>query len=167
MKKLVLLVAATSLLATAFAAPAEAEFHGVTCQLEGSAKLSPGLTSEEGKYNVVFSGDLSNCQSTGEATSGTVKAQATAEGTCAEATAEGHALIKWDTGKKTLVEFSTTDIGALVLLDYHVTKSNDDAALAGDQGYGSLLFQADPTACNTDAGIKEASFTGQVGSGSE
>ena len=164
MKKVALVLSVVALVAAALAAPAVAEPHGITCELSGDAQLSPGLTSEDGKYNVVFEGELANCLSSGDESSGTVKAQATAEGNCAHATAEGHALIKWDTGKKSMVDFTTEDIGALVILEYTVTKSNASGALEGDSGMGVLAFQADPTACESEEGITDAAFTGQVGS---
>ena len=166
MKKALLIFASIALVAV-FAPTVAAEPHGITCQLTGEAKLAPGLTAEGGKYNVVFTGELSGCQSSGDIGGGTVKAQATAEGSCVHAVAEGHALIKWDNGNKSQVDFTTEDVGALVVLDFEITKSNDDTAVEGDQGLGALFFQADPMGCNSDEGIKEASFEGQIASGGE
>ena len=164
MRKILLILSSMALVATAFAAPAGAEPHGTTCSLEGAATLKPGLSMENGEYKVSFKGELTDCQSTGDATSGTVTAKAVATGTCGEATAEGVAIIKWDSKTTTTVEFSTVDIGALVILDGEVTKSNDAGLAEGDSIFGALVFQADPADCAGD-GITEASFNGQVGGG--
>jgi hypothetical protein len=165
MKKSVLVLSCVALLVGAFAAPAPAaEFHGTTCSLTGSATLKPGLSMENGEYKVAFKGELTDCQTTADATGGTVTAKAVATGTCGEATAEGVAQIKWDNGSKSTVEFATTDIGALVILEGEATKSNDGGVRTGDSVFGLLAFQADPTACTGD-GISEASFNGQVVAG--
>lgn len=163
MKKALLIISSMALLATAFASPAIAEeLHGSTCSLTGKATLKPGLSIESGEYKVTFTGELTDCQSTSsDATSGVVKAKAVATGTCGEATAEGVATVTWDTKAKTVVEFSTTDIGALVVLDGEVTKSNDTGLIAGDSVFGALAFNADPAECMGD-GISEATFEGQV-----
>jgi hypothetical protein len=162
MKKSLLILSCIALLLGVFAAPAPAaEFHGTTCSLTGSATLKPGLSMENGEYKVSFKGELTDCQTTGDATAGTVTAKAVATGTCGEATAEGVAQIKWDNGSKSTVEFSTTDIAALVFLTGEVTKSNDTGLLQGDSVFGALAFQADPADCAGD-GITEASFNGQV-----
>jgi hypothetical protein len=163
MKKALLIISSMALIAAAFISPATAaEFHGSTCSLTGEATLKPGLSMESGEYKVAFTGELTDCQSTtSDATSGAVKAKAVATGTCGEATAEGVATITWDTDAKTTVEFSTTDIGALVILQGEVTKSNDTGLLTGDSVFGALAFNADPAECMGD-GISEASFNGQV-----
>ena len=167
LRKALFVIACVSLVTGLLAAPATAqEFRGITCGLEGTAKLKPGLTSTDGEYKVAFTGTLNDCQTTGDATGGTVKAKALANGNCAHAVAEGKATIKWDNGNTTAVSFSTEDVGALVVLTYEVVKSNEPAAATGDQGIGLLAFQADPTACETEEGITKADFVGQVGSGS-
>ena len=162
MKKVVLILSSLALVASAFAAPASAmEFHGTTCSLTGAATIKPGLSMESGEYKVTFAGELTDCQTTGDATSGKVTAKAVATGTCAEATAEGLATVKWDTKAKTTVEFSTTDIGALVILQGEVTRSTDTGLTKGDSVFGALAFNADPAECTGD-GIEKASFEGQV-----
>ena len=164
MKKLLTLLAAGFILA-ALVVPAHAEPHGVTCSLSGDAKIKPGLTSTSGDMKVKFSGELTDCQNTGDATSGTVKATATATGSCAQAAAEGVAVVKWDDGNATKVEFTTTDIGALVILQAKVVSSTESSLAEGDTELGVLAFQADPTLCAGD-GVTEATFNGQIGGGS-
>ena len=163
MKKALLILSSIAVIASAFISPATAaEFHGSICSLSGEATLKPGLSIESDEYKVVFTGELTDCQSTSsDATSGIVKAKAVATGTCGEATAEGVATITWDTNAKSVVEFSTTDIGALVILQGEVTKSNDTGLITVDSVFGALAFNADPAECMGD-GISEASFEGQV-----
>ncbi|MGH2806593.1 MAG: hypothetical protein ACRDKT_04890 [Actinomycetota bacterium] len=143
-----------------------AEEHGITCSLTGEAKLKPGLNMDDGEYKVTFTGELSDCLATGDASSGTVKAKAVGSGTCGHNTTEGVAMIKWDNKTKTIVDFSTEGAGATVLLTATVTKSNESSLVEGDDAFGLLVFQADPTACESDAGVTEAGFNGQVGGGS-
>ena len=164
MKKALFTFLAAALLIGALVVPANAESHGVTCSLSGDATIKPGLTTTGGAYTVKFTGELTDCQSTGDATSGAVKATAKANGSCGEATAEGIAVVKWDDGKTTKVSFTTTDIGALVILQATVVSSTESALAKGDSEYGVLAFQADPTLCAGD-GVTEASFTGQIGGG--
>ena len=165
MKKTLLILSCIALIGAAFAPSVGAiEPHGSTCSLEGEATLKPGLSMENGEYKVAFNGELTGCQSTGDASSGAVSAKATATGTCAEATAEGVATIKWDSKTTSVVDFTTTDLGALVILEGEVTKSNDAGLVEGDSIFGALVFQADPTQCTGD-GVTKASFNGQVGGG--
>ena len=167
MGKKLMIVLAAGLLIAAFAPPVQAdEEHGITCSLVGEATLKPGLNMNDGDYKVAFTGDLTDCLATGDASSGTVKAKAVGSGTCGHNTTEGKAMIKWDNKTHTMVDFTTEGAGAGVLLTATVTHSTEPSLQEGDDAFGLLVFQADPAACNSDAGVTEASFNGQVGGGS-
>ena len=97
-------------------------------------------------------------------TSGKVVAKGTANAACEGGTAEGVAVVKWNTKKKTTVEFSTVDVGASVTLTGEVTKSTDPAFGPGDTILGQLAFTADVSQCQS--GLKSADFLGQIGGGS-
>jgi hypothetical protein len=166
MKKSVALLA-ISLMALSIQTTSVAAERGYTCTLAGAAKFTPGLTAEAQELKFVFKGGFTGCQST----DGTSNAKLSATGvvhdaSCATSQAEGVAKIKWDNGKKTTVEFTTEDVGAAVFLTGTVGKSSSEAAQTGDDTFAALAFNADATKCNTDDGITEAEFSGQVGGGS-
>ena len=164
MKKL-LAVLAISIMA--FSQQAVAAEHGYTCSVTGGAKFKPGLTSEAQQLKFVFKGEYTGCQSTDGASGAKLSAKGVVnDASCAMSQAEGVATIKWDNGKKTSVEFTTEDVGALVFLTGTVGKSNSEAAQSGDDAFAALAFNADVTKCNTDEGITEAEFSGQAGGGS-
>ena len=164
-KRLLALASGIALAMSLATAPAVAEQRGTTCAITGKANFNPGLTVVPGTYKFKFSGKLSDCQSTGDATSGKVKAKGTANAACEGGTAQGTAVVKWNTGKKTTVKFSTVDVGALIVLRGNVTKSTDSGLGKGDNILGALIFQADPAEC-AYGGLTGATFTGQVGGGS-
>ena len=166
MRKLIAVatICCISLLPQATGSAAE---HGFTCTIEGSATFEPGLNSEAQELKFVFKGEMSGCQATDGATGGTVKAKGLVnDATCASSAAEGVAKVKWDNGKKSTLDFTTTDVAAVIFLTGTVGKSNSEAAQTGDDVFAGLLFNADITKCNTDEGITEATFEGQVGGGS-
>lgn len=141
-----------------------AEQRGITCGLTGTAKFKKGLTLTPAVYKFTFTGTLADCQSTGGATSGTVKAKGTADASCEVGTTEGTAAIKWDNKKKTTVEFSTYDVGASVTLAATVLKSTETSVGTGDNIVGELAFEADVSQCPD--GLETADFIGQIGGGS-
>jgi hypothetical protein len=164
--KRILIGVVTLLLLTLPLTPSMAESHGFTCTVTGTAAFTPGLTADTQEMKFSFKGELTDCQATGEATDGTVTAKGTANGSCASGKAEGVAKVKWSDGKKSTVEFSTTDVAAGVLLQGSVTKSNAGGAVTGDDVLGVLAFNADPQQCETKDGVQEADFQGQVVGGS-
>jgi hypothetical protein len=166
MKKTVALIGISILCLIPQAAGSAAE-RGYTCTLAGAASFTPGLTSEPQELKFVFKGEYSGCQSTDGASGAKLTAKGVVhDASCAMSNAEGVAKIKWDNGKRTTVGFSTEDVGASVTLTGTVTKSNSEAAQSGDDAFAQLAFDADVTKCNTDEGITEAEFSGQVGGGS-
>ena len=149
---LVLTVAAlgVSLLAVA---PAGAAPGGGECQLQGTANLSPALSSTSSNFTYSFSGALSGCQSnlagaptagtvsagitlpesvtltntsTGTTTTGTVSYQepvASGTGSCGNSTTSGVSLSTWNDGKHTVVGYSTNGAAAAVALQGTVVAS--------------------------------------------
>ena len=164
MKKLFAILAISTIGLSPQAVAAE---HGYTCTLTGGAKFTPGLTAETQQLKFVFKGEYSDCQSTDGASGAKLSAKGVVnDASCAMSQAEGVAKIKWDNGKKTTVEFTTEDVGALVFLTGTVGKSNSEAAQTGDDVFAGLIFDADATKCPSDEGITEAEFSGQAGGGS-
>ena len=171
MRRIAIAACAASLLALPIApassSPLDAEPRGMTCSLSGAAKFSPGLTAEARDIKFKFKGELSDCQSSGGASAGTVTSKGTvADASCASGAGEGIAKVKWDDGTSSIIEFQTTDVTALVWLEGTATKSTADVPAEGDPIYGALGFDADPTQCETEEGITTADFMGQVGGGS-
>ena len=93
MRRLILLVSVIAI-GLLPANAGHAEQRGITCGLTGSATFKPGLTITPGTYKFSFTGDLADCQSTGGATAGTVKAKGTADAACEGGTAQGKATVK-------------------------------------------------------------------------
>ena len=164
MRRLIVFLAAGALSLIPAGITAQAEQRGTTCGLSGSATFKPGLTSTPSAVKFVFKGSLTDCQTTGDATSGKVVAKGTADAGCIGGTAEGVATVKWDTKKKTIAKFATTDVGASVTLQGEVTKSTEPGLGAGDTILGEVIFDADVTQCQT--GLTKADFLGQIGGGS-
>ena len=163
LKKLIVLLASAALIAGPAGHLSAAE-RATSCGLTGKANFKPGITLTPGTYDVTFKGKLADCLSTGKVTSGKVSAVAVAEASCEFGTVEGKATVKWDTGKKTKIKFSTTDIGASVTLTGQVTKSSESSFKKNDNILGQLAFNADVSQCTS--GLKSAEFSGQVIGGS-
>ena len=104
----------------------------------------------------------------------------TGTGGCASSTTQGESLATWADGSTTVVSYSTTGAAAAVALSGTVAPSMTLTALnaqsgdpttytinttryAGDSSGGTLTFQpADPTACNTSAGVTSAAISGAL-----
>jgi hypothetical protein len=164
MKKVLILLTAAGLIA-GLSAHVSAAPRGTTCSLAGKATFDQGLTLVPGKYGFSFKGKLTDCLSTGKVKSGRVTSTGTAEAACEGGTATGKATVVWNTGTKTVIKFSTVNVGALVTLRGKVTKSNEKSIGKKDNVLGELAFEADPTEC-AYGGVRSATFHGQVGGGS-
>jgi hypothetical protein len=163
MKKLLLMIACAALVIGPTGHLSAAE-RLTACGLTGKANFKPGITLVPDTYKVTFTGKLADCQSTGKVKSANVRAVATADASCELGTVEGKSTIVWDTGKKTVVKFSTVDVGASVTLTGQVTKSSESSFKKNDNILGQLAFEADATQCTS--GLKSAKFTGEVFGGS-
>lgn len=143
------------------------EPRGMTCTITGAAKFSPGLNTEARTIQFTFKGELTDCESSGGITSGVVKAAGKVEdASCASGQGIGKAKVHWNDGSQSSFDFETTDVTAGVVLRGETTKSTAEVPAEGDPVYGLLAFDADPTQCQGNPGIKGAEFEGQVGGGS-
>ena len=191
---------AVTALVVGLAGPAAAQ-SGAGCSLQGTASFSPGLTGTAGNFNYSFSGALSNCLSStgpGPAGGGNVEAGKvftsngehfqepvpSGNGTCQNGTTSGKAIITWQGGDVTIIDYTTTSAAAAVVLQGDVIGSLTIPAInpqtgqptsytlhttrwSGASALGLLAFQpSDPTACN-GSGVTSAGITGFTGVGSE
>jgi hypothetical protein len=98
-------------------------------------------------------------------------------GTCANGTTSGTSIISWADGTATVIAYTTTSAGAAVDLTGQVVPSVTLAAINPAPGqptsetisstrfsafsaFAPLAFQADPTQCNTAAGVSSAGISG-------
>jgi hypothetical protein len=106
------------------------------------------------------------------------------QGSCATGTTSGIAIVTWADGTRTVESYNTTSVAAAVHLTGTVIPSVTMPAInpqvgqptsitiattryAGASSLGELTFQpADPTACNTAAGVPSAGIDGFIGLGS-
>ena len=109
------------------------------CELQGTARFSPGLNANAQNFTYSFNGSLSACQSTqsGAPASGTVSAGEIAtiggqqfqepvpsgNGSCGNSTTSGTAIVTWADGTQTVVQYSTTGAAAAVHLQGTVASS--------------------------------------------
>ena len=152
---------------------------GGACQLAGTASFTPGLTSSSQSFTYTFSGNLTGCQSNnGAPGSGTVSTlePATGTGSCSNSTTAGYSISQWADGLQTIVKYTTTGAGALVVLQGTVVPSvtvgtttystTEPSTPAGASALGELTFStASPTgvtACNTSAGLPSAVINGFI-----
>ncbi len=147
------------------AAAGNAEPHGVMCSLSGKATFSEGLTGEVQKVSYKFTGTLDDCESSDESLeSGHVVANGSGELSCEYGTSEGTANVHWDNGESSVIDFTTREAGAYVDVQTTAAKSDEPAVAKGDNGHGSLVFQANPEDCSKKDGVKTATFDGTIGS---
>ena len=149
--------------------------------MQGTASLSPGLSTTAQAFSYSFTGSLGNCHATtsGAPASGTVFAgtnglpAATGNGSCASSTTSGIAVVQWSDGTTTVIQYTTR--GALAGVDLQgsvissVTSSTGTTytttRYAGDTSAGQLVFQPpSPTSCTT--GVTTAAISGAVELGS-
>jgi hypothetical protein len=131
-----------------------------SCQLQGTANFSPGLSSGTQPFSYSFGGDLSSCQSSeaGVPTSGAVEAGKTlaeqvknsktgatdtvtyqepipsGSGGCGSSTTSGSALVTWADGTHTVESYSTTGALAAVNLSGSVAPSLTLTAVNAQEG---------------------------------
>lgn len=143
------------------AMPAGADPHGALCHIAGKATFSKGLTTDAQDVKYKFTGTLDNCEASDSAYTGaTLSAKGAGSLSCGQGTSKGVAVIKWNTGKKSTVTYTTTSFGALVQIQGDVTKGQ----FAGDSAIGGLVFEANPPDC-FGGGVKTATFDGLTGYG--
>jgi hypothetical protein len=174
---------------------------GGECQLAGSASFTPGLTGTSHSFNYSFNGALSGCQSnttppspaSGNVSAGqTITYQggtyqepaATGNGDCSSSTTQGTSITAWADGDYTVVNYTTTGAGALVLLQGTVASgitltgtlngqpstvtipTNEPSTPVGASALGELTFSTSSptgvTACNTTGGLTSAQINGLI-----
>lgn len=151
---------------------ASAAARAITCKMSGTVEVKPGLRAPapgyDGEpYKVKITGELTGCQgSQGVPGSAVLKGTGRGDGTCVLRALDGESSLKWDNGNETTFEFSTQDVASANVFTSTITKSNEPAMQEGDGGFGALRFQGDTSKCNTDEGVKSATFEGQLTSGS-
>jgi hypothetical protein len=139
--------------------------HGVGCQLTGVAKISPGLGTSVQATKVSFTGKLSNCQSSdSKLTSAKVSAKGSGQLSCAGGSSKGIATIRWNTGKKSYISYTTNGVGNGDALQFTTKKSTEPALAKGDQGGGGIAFTSFKGDC-TSGGVTSASFNGMTVAG--
>lgn len=198
--------AAAAVIGGAFVAgPASAAPNGGACQLDGQANFHPGPGIDpQGAFGYDFSGDLTGCQSGsadnpgggGPVSAGTISAGQpftyqgvqynpidvpSGTGSCALGQTTGTAVVTWDNGGISFVQYETNSAGAGVELDGtvvdSVTATPTDPTLpaatlsstefSGDQAAGVLAFEVtDPTQCTADGGVTSAGIQGATAIGS-
>jgi len=162
------------------AATASAQTGG-GCQLQGTANISPGLSTTAQNFTYSFTGNLTNCQSStsGAPTGGTVFAGTnglpvpSGNGSCVSSTTSGTAVIQWSDGTTTVVGYTTSGALAGVALQGSVIPSVTSSTgttyttsrYAGASALGQLVFQPpSPTDCQTGATTAAISGATELGS---
>jgi hypothetical protein len=154
-------VAGLGLGATVAALPSSAAGpHGLGCQLSGVAKISPGLSTSVKATKYTFAGKLTNCQSSdSKLKSGKVTAAGSGQLSCAGGSTKGLATITWNTGKTSVIKFTTNGLANGDQLQFTTTKSSESGLKKGDQGAGGLAFTSFKGDC-TSGGVTAATFQG-------
>jgi hypothetical protein len=163
MRRIVLVVAAAMIAGMfAWVQPASAAPGGAGCHISGTATFSKGLNQTAQTVTYKFTGKLDNCQSSGTSYSGaTISAIGKGSLSCGQGTSAGVATVKWSNKKTSVVPYTTTSFGALVVVQGTVKTGE----FAGDGTLGTLAFEANPPDC-FGAGVKTANFDGFDGYGS-
>lgn len=153
---LLLLVTAAATVALIAPAGSAADDTQGGCQLSGAASVNPGLTTEDQAIKFSFTGDLTNCQGTGDVTGGTLAAKGKGTGSCAGNDTKGKAKAVWSNGKKSTLKFTTAGTGPEVEVTGTVTKG----LFKGDPVNAHLAFETmSPQDCVGD-GLTDPTFDG-------
>lgn len=169
------------------------------CVLDGTADFSKGLTTTAQDFDYSFAGTLANCTGSFAEKGGTVSAgkpitlagvayrpvdQPVGNGSCTSSTTSGKAFVQWDTGKFSVIDYSTTgyaaavaltgsfDAGSILLASVATDQAGQPLSTrtvaldyGGDYSGGPVAFEPpDPTAC-AGAGVTTAGIQGFIGHG--
>ena len=139
--------------------------HGVGCQLDGVAKIKPGLSPNPATMTYTFKGTLSNCKgSDAKLTGGKVAAKGKGSLSCAGGMSKGVATIVWNTHKKSVIAFETNGLANGDELDFTTKKSSESALAKGDKGAGGIAFTSFKGDC-AQKPISAATFSGTTVAG--
>jgi len=159
--------------------PARAAARGAECNINGAAKITPGLSTKAGPQKVVLSNvKLTNCRIGSTAAAGVPKtisgsvtvtpSPATGTGSCASSALNNlTATITWSTGKTTKATFSTKSVTGETAITGKVLSSTDPNLRAGDMVDGDVVFR--PTTTNQNCAtvpVTAVTFTGVLATGS-
>ena len=156
---------------------AQAAPRGASCQLKGSATISPGLTTANATESITLSGvTLTGCRS-GSATAPNTKVitgsvttspnPVTATASCARGNLALSATIQWSNGQTTTATVTTKGVAANQAITGKVTSSTNPALAAGDTLVGDVVFRPTTTAQNcVKVPVTAVTFQGALVSGS-
>ena len=141
---------------------AEAATGGAGCELNGTATLTPGLSTTSQSFAYTFSGTLSNCaSSSGAPSGGTVFAgvdpngqvettgHPAGSGSCASSTTSGIAVALFNDGSTAVISYTTSGSGPAVELSgtaggsvsFGTDTYTTSAQWSGDTSTAALTFQ--------------------------
>jgi hypothetical protein len=168
----VLLLTAAIAVESAQAAP-----RGATCQLKGSATISPGLTQTAQTQSITLNGvTLTGCRSGSASapnttvTTGSVSTSpnpVSAKASCANGNLVLSATISWSDGTSTTSSITTKGVTANQAITGKVVSSSNPALAAGDTLAGDVAFKPTTTAQNcVKVPVTAVTFQGALVSGS-
>lgn len=156
--------------------PAQAAARGAACTLNGSATISPGLTTKAQFQTVTLSNvRLGNCKagSTGKpgvppALTATVDVPpVTTTASCATGKLALTATINWSNGTTTTTTINTTGLAASQTIKGNVTGGDNPYLSPGDIVAGEAAFKPTTTAQNcAKVAVTAVTFSGALGAGS-
>src|SRR3954454_22453291 len=159
--------------------PARAAARGAECNINGAAKITPGLSTKAGPQKVTLSNvKLTNCRIGSTAAAGVPKTitgnvtvlpnPATGAGSWGQSALNGlTATITWSTGKVTKATFSTKSLTGETAITGKVTYSTDPNLKRGDMVDGDVVFRPTTTAQNcVTVPVTAVTFTGVLATGS-
>lgn len=155
---------------------AHAATSGAVCQIAGSAKISPGLTTSAKPQAITLSGvKLTNCRGgtptkpnttvlTGKATTSPNPVSASAS--CASGNLSLTATIAWSNGQSTTATINTTGVTANQLIQGTVTSSTNPNLATGALLKGDVAFKPTTTSQNcAKVPVTAVTFQGAIVSG--
>jgi hypothetical protein len=178
MRRVFVPVLAIGLVLTAVLAvrPAAAAPRGAECNLSGTAKISPGLSTKAATQRVTLSGvKLTGCHMGSTSSAGVPKTitgtvtipSTTAKASCASGNLALKPTIKWSTGKSTVASVTTRGITANQYISGKVTSSTDPSVKAGDLVQGNADFRPVPASQNcASKPVTAVTFNGVLALGS-
>jgi hypothetical protein len=159
-------------------AHAAASPRGAECNVAGTAKISPGLTTTAKTQQVTISGiKLTNCHMGSAAAPGVPKTitgtvttspnPVTTKASCASGNLVLSASVHWSTGTTTTAALTTKGVTANQAISGKVGSSSDPNLKAGDLVVGDVAFKPTTTAQNcAKVAVTAVTFTGALALGS-
>src|SRR5205823_11314202 len=160
-RTLIVVTGASLLLFGASSGAARAQPRGAGCMLQGLFKTVPTLKSDPEKIRYTITGTASDCHwsDSGSTESGRFTATGRGVASCSYGTTRGIAHIRWNTGRRSTMTFTTTNVFDGVELEGTFTRGESK----GYEAHAVLLFVVDtnePVGCITEFGLHDATFHG-------